>query len=310
MSYIKATTKKRSMTMDDASTLEHIIREAKMRSSPEFYTEDSNVAGLNASPPGLNESANNSNFIEHPSGAFELFFVSGVHPNTQIDNPGHWQADIIFQYPSNDSHAFRSSALDSSNLSDFAFPEGVESFHVDNDDASIEQINLLQDRHYFTLTDANEVYHGFCLSVAHPVLYGNKSEKQFVLLDKDNIVSDGYDEEVDETVENAGDDSYVNSHHKDRSANILEETGELLDALGEVEPEKPTPFEKPDLASFSQEKLPDQPKRIKYVIPENIPANKNVKVIIGETQCIFTIPENAIPGQNIDDRITIKPCYG
>ena len=167
MSYIKATTKKRSMTMDDASTLEHIIREAKMRSSPEFYTEDSNVAGLSASPPGLDESVNNSNFIEHPSGAFELFFVSGVHPNTHIDNPGHWQADIIFQYPSNDSHAFRSSALDSSNLSDFAFPEGVESFHVDNDDASIEQINLLQDRHYFTLTDASEVYHGFCLSVAH-----------------------------------------------------------------------------------------------------------------------------------------------
>ena len=90
-----------------------------------------------------------------------MFFVSGVHPNTQIDNPGHWQADIIFQYPSNESHAFRSSALDSSNLSDFAFPEGVESFYVDNDDASIEQISLLQDRHYFTLTDANEVYHGF-----------------------------------------------------------------------------------------------------------------------------------------------------
>ena len=46
-----------------------------------------------------------------------------------------------------------------------------------------------------------------------------------MLLDKDNVVSDGYDEEVDETVENAGDDSYVNSDHKDRSANILEETG-------------------------------------------------------------------------------------
>ena len=128
-----------------------------------------------------------------------------------------------------------------------------------------------------------------------------------MLLDKDNIVSDGYDEEVDETVENAGDDSYVNSHHKDRSANILEETGELLDALGEVEPEKPTPFEKPDLASFSQEKLPDQPKRIKYVIPENIPANKNVKVIIGETQCIFTIPENAIPGQTLTIELPLNP---
>ena len=136
MSCIKATTKKRSMTMDDASTLELIFAKPN-EIIPEFYTGDSNVAGLNASSPGLDESVNNSNFVDHPSGAFELFFVSGVHPNTQIDNPGHWQADIIFQYPSNESHAFRSSALDSSNLSDFAFPEGVESFHVDNDDASI-----------------------------------------------------------------------------------------------------------------------------------------------------------------------------
>mgnify|MGYP003327603639 CR=1 FL=1 len=53
--------------------------------------------------------------------------------------------------------------------------------------------------------------------------------------------------------------------------------------------------------------MPDQPKKIQYVIPETIPKNKNVKVVIGDTQCIFTIPENALPGQTLTVELPLNP---
>ena len=145
-----------------------------------------------------------------------------------------------------------------------------------------------------------------------------QAEEQFILLDKNNIVSKEEDNEDGIDINSDNDEINVDNNKEEkgssnnenirRKSSVLEETGDLLDALGDVEPELPTAFEKPDLSSFSQDDMPsDQPKRIQYVIPENIPENKNVKVVIGETQCIFTIPENALPGQTLTIELPLNP---
>jgi len=330
-SHMRNITKKRSMTMDDTSKLENIILEAKLRSSPKFYDDDkdddttTNINKTDGSSPKIFSTVRNELFLGQNNidfFSFELFFVSGIHPTTLIEKVGNWQPDIIFQHPSNKNHAFNGSRLDSSTLSDFTFPEGVESFYVDDEETNIEKMKVKKDRHYFTLTDANEVYHGFCLTIAHPVLYGTKAEEQFILLDKNNIVSkeeEDNEDGIDINISNSDNDEINVDNNKEekgssnnenirRKSSVLEETGDLLDALGDVEPELPTAFEKPDLSSFSQDDMPsDQPKRIQYVIPENIPENKNVKVVIGETQCIFTIPENALPGQTLTIELPLNP---
>jgi hypothetical protein len=326
-SYMRNATKKRSMTMDDASKLENIILEARLRSSPKFYDgnlhdDDNDVGNSNnhskSSDDGTksnsqtnlfssvrDESFLQQNAIDHLG--FELFLVSGIHPTTKVDATGSWQPDIIFQFPSSKSHAFNSSRLDSSNLSDFTFPEGVESFYVDDDDVVLEKMKIKRQRHYFTLTDSNEVYHGFCLTISHPVQYGNKAEEQFILIDKQNIILNEADDDAIVGVKRNDLDDNDATNEKKRPSSILEETGDLLDSLGEIEPELPTAFVKPNLLSFSQDDIPDQPKKIQYVIPETIPKNKNVKVVIGDTQCIFTIPENALPGQTLTVELPLNP---
>jgi hypothetical protein len=280
--------KQRSMTLDDAR----------------LFAQTSSVG--QPTKPAVILATESANPQQESKGSFEKFFVSGLYPTTIVNDAGCWQPDVIFQRSPAATGGGRGGGPDCDTLVDFAFPEGVQTFYVE--DALVDQTKRRRDRHCFMLTDSNQVYHGFCLTVNHVVHTATKdAEKQFFMYDDhaesaapSKTSSDG---RADVIISSPG--RGMSQTNIDVNADELEG---LLDDLGHVgDGEPPTPFVRPDISNASHDAVTDLQKarRIKFTVPDTLPANRVVTVSICDTSCQFMVPQSAAPGSELTVELPI-----
>ena len=265
----------RAMTMDEAamgkvSTFGHLApREA--------LTGDTDRIGGAASEP-LEPGRGDESAL-----AFENFFVAGVYPTTNVEKVGVWQPEIIYK-PSKQSVGPTYEML-----ADFCFPEGVESFYVG--EGKVKETIASVGRHCFMMTDSNQVYYGFCLTMNQPVLpAGAQSEEQFYLYaDRGSA---------------AASPANGAAPPKPRCKSEVDEAdiNEMLEDLGDLRAESPTPFLKPDIGDNDGDAAPKElqkPTRLQFLVPNDLPENRVVTITVEGVSCQFSVPENSLPGTTI-----------